>query len=61
MQAKIEAKLQQLSVGCVTTLWDLLVWRLSADRWVVGHNSIRLSDEGLTLEAAVAKFDRLLD
>lgn len=58
---KIETRLTALTVGCVATLWDLLVWRVSETAWVVGHNSIRLTDDALSLADAVAKFERLLD
>ncbi len=61
MGAKIQIKLQGIRVGSVTTLWDLLVWRVSETSWVIGHQTININDGGVSLAEAVAKFERLLD
>lgn len=61
MTTKITSRLNALSVGCVATLWDLMVYRLSEDRWIVGRNSIRLTDTALCLSDAADKFENLLD
>ena len=61
MKDRIQNRLETLSVGCVATLWDLLVYRVSQTRWIVGHNSFNMSDASLTIDDAVAKFERLLD
>lgn len=61
IEDKIKSRLLAITVGCVTTLWDLLVWRVSETHWVVGHQSVRLSDPAISLEDAVVKFERLLD
>lgn len=61
MSQKIKSRLTSLSVGSIATLWDLLVWRVSETRWVVGHNSIKITDEGCGIDEAAEKFERLLD
>lgn len=58
---RIESRLTTLNVGRIASLWDLLVWRVSETKWVIGHNSISINDHGVSLEEAIEKFALLLD
>ena len=61
LNEKIKARLLAMSAGCVATLWDLLVYRVNESKWIIGHNSLKMSDPLLSIDDAVAKFERMLD
>lgn len=62
VSAKVTRRLQTMGVGNVSTLWDLLVYRVSQDRWVVGHQTVNVKHAtGLKIEEAVERFVGLLD
>ena len=58
---KIKVRLLTMTAGCVATLWDLLVYRVNESKWIIGHNSLKMSDPLLNIDDAVAKFERMLD
>lgn len=61
MAERIKNKLCAIPVGHVTTLWDLLIWRVSKTNWVIGHQTVDLTSSGYDLEKAASEVERLMD
>lgn len=50
MSEKIKTRLMQMRVGCVAVLWDLLVYRVAQDAFIIGDKSIQVDGNAVCLE-----------
>lgn len=61
MIQKIRNKINCIGIGNVTTLWDLLIYRVSANAFAVGHLTVKIDGPFFDLDNAAGEIERLMD
>jgi len=56
----IRESLESMKIGACTSKWDVLVWRVGADKWIAHKDRIRIIDVGTDLEDTITTIEHAM-